>query len=132
MAQYGTGYGASGDGESTSDYGISQDDYGRAAQDNYGQAVSYDASRGGPPVVSFENVSKRYGNLHAVDVLTLELRPGETVFCHTLSPSYWLGEGVVEQVAPPEVTVAPAHVQTQMPTDAPRATVLRMTMYLRD
>ncbi len=31
------------------------------------------------PVVSFENVSKRYGNLKAVDGLTLELRPGETV-----------------------------------------------------
>lgn len=31
------------------------------------------------PVVSFENVSKSYGNLKAVDGLTLDLRSGETV-----------------------------------------------------
>src|ERR1700689_3548088 len=31
------------------------------------------------PVVSFENVSKQYGGLKAVDGLSLELRPGETV-----------------------------------------------------
>jgi ABC-2 type transport system ATP-binding protein len=31
------------------------------------------------PVVSFENVSKRYGSLNAVDGLSLELRPGQTV-----------------------------------------------------
>jgi ABC-2 type transport system ATP-binding protein len=31
------------------------------------------------PVVLFENVSKRYGSLTAVDGLSLELRPGETV-----------------------------------------------------
>jgi ABC-2 type transport system ATP-binding protein len=31
------------------------------------------------PVVSFENVSKHYGNLKAVDGLSLELRSGETV-----------------------------------------------------
>ena len=31
------------------------------------------------PVVSFENVSKHYGSLKAVDGLSLELRPGETV-----------------------------------------------------
>jgi ABC-2 type transport system ATP-binding protein len=42
-------------------------------------AASYGASRGGAPVVSFENVSKHYGNLHAVDGLTLDLRHGETV-----------------------------------------------------
>jgi len=41
--------------------------------------ASYGASRGGAPVVSFENVSKHYGNLHAVDGLTLDLRHGETV-----------------------------------------------------
>jgi ABC-2 type transport system ATP-binding protein len=41
-------------------------------------AASYGAGRGAP-VVSFENVSKHYGNLHAVDGLTLELRHGETV-----------------------------------------------------
>jgi ABC-2 type transport system ATP-binding protein len=31
------------------------------------------------PVVSFDNVSKHYGSLKAVDGLTLDLRPGETV-----------------------------------------------------
>ncbi len=31
------------------------------------------------PIVSFENVSKHYGSLKAVDGLTLDLRPGETV-----------------------------------------------------
>src|ERR1700678_3941387 len=31
------------------------------------------------PVVSFENVSKHYGSLKAVDGLSLELRGGETV-----------------------------------------------------
>jgi len=33
----------------------------------------------GGAVVSFDNVSKHYGSLRAVDGLTLELRPGETV-----------------------------------------------------
>ncbi len=71
MGQYGTGYGTPGGGGSTSDYGISQDDYSSTAR--------HAASRTGPAVVSFENVSKHYGNLHAVDGLTLELRQGETV-----------------------------------------------------
>src|SRR5215467_14137801 len=31
------------------------------------------------PIVSFENVSKHYGRLRAVDGLSLDLRPGETV-----------------------------------------------------
>ncbi len=35
--------------------------------------------RGTGPVVSFDNVSKHYGKLKAVDGLSLELRPGETV-----------------------------------------------------
>src|SRR5690242_15712676 len=35
--------------------------------------------QGTGPVVSFENVSKHYGSLKAVDGLSLELRPGETV-----------------------------------------------------
>ena len=35
--------------------------------------------RGTGPVVSFDNVSKHYGSLKAVDGLSLELRPGETV-----------------------------------------------------
>ena len=34
---------------------------------------------GTAPVVSFENVSKHYGSLKAVDGLSLDLRPGETV-----------------------------------------------------
>jgi ABC-2 type transport system ATP-binding protein len=42
-------------------------------------AGAYGASHGGTPVVTFENVSKHYGRLHAVDGLTLDLRPGETV-----------------------------------------------------
>lgn len=33
----------------------------------------------GTPVVSFENVRKQYGKVRAVDGLTMELRPGETV-----------------------------------------------------
>src|SRR5450631_736004 len=33
----------------------------------------------GAPVVSFENVRKHYGHVKAVDGLTMELRPGETV-----------------------------------------------------
>src|ERR1700745_499054 len=35
--------------------------------------------QGTGPVVSFENVSKHYGSLRAVDGLSLELRRGETV-----------------------------------------------------
>lgn len=35
--------------------------------------------RGTGPIVSFENVSKHYGQLKAVDGLSLELHPGETV-----------------------------------------------------
>ncbi len=42
-------------------------------------ASGYGGSRGGAPVVTFENVSKHYGRLHAVDGLSLDLRPGETV-----------------------------------------------------
>src|SRR6201995_5000759 len=37
------------------------------------------SQHGTGPVVSFDNVSKRYGSLKAVDGLSLELRPGETV-----------------------------------------------------
>jgi len=39
----------------------------------------YESSHGGGPVVSFENVSKVYGRLRAVDGLTLDLLAGETV-----------------------------------------------------
>jgi ABC-2 type transport system ATP-binding protein len=71
MAPQGTGYGAPASGGSISEYGTS-----RASAIGYGTSQD---GRGRAPVVSFDNVSKRYGNLHAVDGLTLELRHGETV-----------------------------------------------------
>ena len=50
----------------------------------YGTATAYGSTATGSatshaPVVSFVNVSKHYGNLKAVDGLTLDLRQGETV-----------------------------------------------------
>jgi ABC-2 type transport system ATP-binding protein len=56
------------------DYGISQDDY----RSRPGLAASTGA-RPAAPVVTFENVSKHFGKLRAVDGLNLELRHGETV-----------------------------------------------------
>jgi ABC-2 type transport system ATP-binding protein len=62
--------------------------YGTARRDTsaaeYGSATSIDRDRdylsaSGAPVVKFENVSKHYGSLKAVDGLNLDLRPGETV-----------------------------------------------------
>jgi ABC-2 type transport system ATP-binding protein len=41
----------------------------------YGGSAGYDSA----PVVSFQNVSKHYASLKAVDGLSLDLRPGETV-----------------------------------------------------
>ena len=58
MSQYETGHGAA---TATASYG------------------AHGGSRNGRPVVSFENVSKVYGRLRAVDGLTLDLRAGETV-----------------------------------------------------
>ncbi len=55
------------------DYGISQDDY----RSSPGPAGS--GARHAAPVVTFENVSKHFGKLRAVDGLSLELRQGETV-----------------------------------------------------
>ena len=101
MSQYGTGYGASatdGGGSSyASDSAYASRDqyagspssstatstatsYGASTATSYGAstATSYGASYGGAPVVSFENVSKQYGRLRAVDGLTLDLRAGET------------------------------------------------------
>ncbi len=51
---------------------------------SYGTATDYRSTATGgasshAPVVSFENVSKHYGSLTAVDGLTLDLRQGETV-----------------------------------------------------
>src|SRR5215469_9078878 len=66
--------------------------YRPARRTNYGSVTGVDhdhrrdyqsaAARGGAgstPVVSFVNVSKHYGNLKAVDGLSLDLRAGETV-----------------------------------------------------
>jgi ABC-2 type transport system ATP-binding protein len=58
MSQYETGYGAA---TATADH------------------TGHGGSRNSGPVVSFENVSKVYGRLRAVDGLTLDLRAGETV-----------------------------------------------------
>src|SRR5436190_12009952 len=58
MSQYETGYGAA-----------------TATADHSGHR----GSRHSGSVVSFENVSKQYGRLRAVDGLTLDLRAGETV-----------------------------------------------------
>jgi ABC-2 type transport system ATP-binding protein len=58
--------------ESGADYGSATDyrpDPGYSAAGGYSSA----------PVVSFQNVSKHYGSLRAVDQLNLDLRPGETV-----------------------------------------------------
>jgi ABC-2 type transport system ATP-binding protein len=42
-------------------------------------AIAFGSRATGQPVVSFENVSKQYGKLKAVDGLNLELVPGQTV-----------------------------------------------------
>ncbi len=77
MGQYGTGYGTPGGGGAGSDYGIAMP--ARTTTASATATAPRQRSRGGPKVVSFENISKHYGNLHAVDGLTLELRQGETV-----------------------------------------------------
>jgi ABC-2 type transport system ATP-binding protein len=46
---------------------------------DYGAAAKYGTKTTAAPVVSFENVSKQYGKLKAVNGLNLELRPGQTV-----------------------------------------------------
>jgi ATPase subunit of ABC transporter with duplicated ATPase domains len=56
--------------------------YGHAPRRAPGAApasAAHAPSQSGTPVVSFENVSKHYGSLRAVDGLTVELRYGETV-----------------------------------------------------
>jgi ABC-2 type transport system ATP-binding protein len=58
--------------ESGADYG-SATDY--RPDPGYSGAGGYTSA----PVVSFQNVSKHYGSLRAVDQLNLDLRPGETV-----------------------------------------------------
>jgi len=65
MSQYGTGY------------GDIRSDESDTSSSSYGSVAGYAGS--GAPVVSFENVSKHYGSLRAVDGLSLDLRSGETV-----------------------------------------------------
>jgi ABC-2 type transport system ATP-binding protein len=91
MSQHDTGYGASGSdggGSGYSGYGrygsdgehdtqTDPDDYpGRTATK---VAAAYGSGHGGTPVVTFENVSKHYGRLRAVEGLSLDLHAGETV-----------------------------------------------------
>jgi ABC-2 type transport system ATP-binding protein len=56
-----------------SQYGMSHD-----TDSDYRSTAGY-GSASGAPVVSFENVSKQYGKLKAVEGLSLELWPGQTV-----------------------------------------------------
>ena len=87
MSQYETGYGASGsDGGGrggTAVSAIAGPIAGPAATATASAtatvAAGYEGRHGATPVVSFENVSKQYGRLRAVDGLTLDLRAGETV-----------------------------------------------------
>jgi ABC-2 type transport system ATP-binding protein len=86
MSQYGTDYGAHGSATSSATGAATSSATGaatggatRAATGATRATTGDGASRGGAPVVSFENVSKQYGRLKAVDGLTLDLRPGETV-----------------------------------------------------
>jgi len=58
-------------------YGAVRSDQSDASSSSYGSLAGY--ARPGAPVVSFENVSKHYGSLRAVDGLSLDLRSGETV-----------------------------------------------------
>jgi ABC-2 type transport system ATP-binding protein len=76
MSHYGTGYGtARRDGSPNGSPSGSATEYG--TDRGYQGSVGY-ASTSSTPVVSFVNVSKTYGNLKAVDGLSLDLRPGET------------------------------------------------------
>jgi ABC-2 type transport system ATP-binding protein len=92
MSQYETGYGAPGHAGRSQEYGAYGHDSGAtsaasatsatsaasAASAASATAIGYGTSHG-TPVVSFQNVSKHYGGLRAVDRLTLDLRAGETV-----------------------------------------------------
>src|SRR5712671_1613152 len=97
MSQYETGYGASGsDGSGRGGTAVSATAglaatatatataaataaASATATATAAAAAGYEGRHGATPVVSFENVSKQYGRLRAVDGLTLDLRPGETV-----------------------------------------------------
>jgi len=85
MSHYGTGYGTArrdgspsgspngGRSASVTEYGTDRD-----YQSTAGYASTASTSASSTPVVSFVNVSKTYGNLKAVDGLSLDLRSGET------------------------------------------------------
>src|SRR4029077_8869045 len=93
MSQYETGYGASGsDGGGRGGTAVSATAVSATAglaatatatvntsASATASAAGYEGRHGATPVVSFENVSKQYGRLRAVDGLTLDLRAGETV-----------------------------------------------------
>jgi ABC-2 type transport system ATP-binding protein len=81
MSQHGTAFGAAGDNGSAVGYSSFTGSQGHAGDDEYvlRDGATAGASHAGIPVVNFENVSKHYGRLRAVDGLTLELRTGETV-----------------------------------------------------
>jgi len=72
MHQHAAGYGAAISDRRVADHGTTIG-YGTAPGD--GGAIGYGAA----PVVSVQNVSKHYGSLRAVDGLSLDLRPGQTV-----------------------------------------------------
>ncbi|HEY6309282.1 MAG TPA: ATP-binding cassette domain-containing protein, partial [Streptosporangiaceae bacterium] len=67
-------YGVAKSDQSATGYGNPTDYYSTTGYDTTYDHVGY----GGAPVVSFENVSKYYGSLKAVDGLSLDLRAGET------------------------------------------------------
>jgi ABC-2 type transport system ATP-binding protein len=86
MSQYETAYGASGsDGGGRGGTAVSATAVGATAglaataTATATATAGYEGRHGGAPVVSFENVSKHYGRLRAVEGLTLDLRAGETV-----------------------------------------------------
>jgi len=85
MSQYETGYGASGsDGGGRGGTAVSAtaglaETATATATETETATAGYEGRHGGAPVVSFENVSKHYGRLRAVEGLNLDLRAGETV-----------------------------------------------------
>src|ERR1700735_2503744 len=79
MSQYGTDYGARGSATRSAAGAATSSATGAATATATRAVTGYGAGRGGAPVVSFENVSKQYGRLKAVDGLTLDLHTGETV-----------------------------------------------------
>src|SRR5487761_1283868 len=70
MGEYGVSYGTAEDYGSATEHGATE--HGATG---YG-ATGYGGAAATGPVVSFENVSKHYGSLKAVDGLSLEVRPG--------------------------------------------------------